>query len=141
TAVLAGINAVLAAHQRPPTTLDTWRTLLRRPPKHAYEQLLHTPLTDSAFARATRIFDTHSQRTRVTCPLATAARWALREWKAAGNTQSLLSMTPHDELVADIAAKSIHTYFTAVQGRIPTDEPAKAALLREHLTRHNLNPA
>ncbi|MGH3800516.1 MAG: HAD family hydrolase [Pseudonocardiaceae bacterium] len=140
-AALAGINAVCADHGRPAITLDTWRTLFRRPPRKAYEELLQTALTDTEFHGVTQIFDIHSSRARSTCSLAATARWALTEWSTTGHTQSLLSMTSHTEIIADTAARNVASYFTAIDGRTDTGEPAKSALLREHLTRHGINPA
>jgi pyruvate,water dikinase len=140
TAVLAGVNAIRAAHNQPPITLDTWRDLFQRPHRIAYEQLLEHRLTDSDYHRATEIFNDHSRRARPECSLAATAQGALKEWTAKGNTQSLLSMTPHSDLLAEVAANEIANLFTFIAGRPDTEVLSKAELLRSHLAQDGIEP-
>lgn len=139
-AVLTGINAVCAAYNREPITLDMWRCIYQRPPRTAYEQLLEIELTDTEFQCAIQIFNTHSARARRTCSLTESTRWALKEWVAAGNTQSLLSMTTQSEFLAEVHDHNLDAFFAAINGRNRPDEPTKTELLHEHLATHQIDP-
>ncbi|MGH3886418.1 MAG: HAD hydrolase-like protein [Pseudonocardiaceae bacterium] len=53
----------------------------------------------------------------------------------------LMVITGGEPMLQQKAMRNVASYFTAIDGRTDTGEPAKSALLREHLTRHGINPA
>ncbi len=140
-AALAGVNALCRAHNTPSVTLSVWRTLFQRPARTAYERLLQRPLSEDEWQQAEQLFHVFSQTVRPSCRLAHDAELCLERWRSLGGTQSVLSMTPHDELIEDVAARNLTNLFTLVQGRLHTETDGKAAHLRAHLADLGLDPA
>jgi len=50
-------------------------------------------------------------------------------------------MTPHSDLLAEVAANEIANLFTVIAGRPDTEASSKAELLRNHLTQNCIEPA
>jgi phosphoglycolate phosphatase-like HAD superfamily hydrolase len=66
---------------------------------------------------------------------------ALAAWQDAGRTQSLLSMFPHDRLVALAQFTDIAHFFSRVDGARADEGPRKEPHLRRHLDRLDVDPA
>jgi phosphoglycolate phosphatase-like HAD superfamily hydrolase len=65
---------------------------------------------------------------------------ALQRWAAAGRTQSLLSMYPHEELLPLVTAAGIASRFARIDGSVGTDVAHKAPHLARHLSSLALDP-
>lgn len=141
-AVIAAVNAVCAEFGRGPVELDEWRGLFTRPIVRSYERLLDRTLSTEDWAALDFRYH-HSYRELLhTCRLAAGAPEALREWRSAGKTQSLLSMWFHDELVPLITELELLDFFARVDGlRDRIGGGSKDAHLAAHLAALNLDPA
>lgn len=141
-AVLASVNAVCAEFGRDPVELDEWRGLYTRPIVHSYERLLGRALSKTDWAALDLRYH-HSYRELLhTCRLTAGAPEALRHWHSAGNTQSLLSMWFHDELVPLITEYELADYFARVDGlRDRIGGGSKDTHLAQHLAALELDPS
>ncbi|WP_132876519.1 HAD family hydrolase [Tamaricihabitans halophyticus] len=141
-AVLAAVNKVCAGFERPAVTLAEWRAIYGRPIIHSYERLLDMPIDDAAWARVDAYYHDHYRELLPDCGLAEGALDALRQWRAAGGTQSLLSMWFHDELtplVADFGLAELFGRVDGLQREVGGD--SKVEHMRSHLRAQRLDPA
>jgi phosphoglycolate phosphatase-like HAD superfamily hydrolase len=140
-AVVAAVNAVCAAYGRSEITLAQWRAAFRRPISETYEELLERQLSE----RDWEVIDAayHREYNGLVKDLALVhdAEAALRAWREAGGTQSLLSMWFHDDLVALTAELGIAHEFVRIDGlREGTGGASKAAYLKAHLAELDVDP-
>lgn len=141
-AVLSAVNGVCMAFGRQPVSLEEWRVMFRRPIQASYEDLLERDLTEDEWASLDRTYHDAYRRLLHTCKLADGVLEALRAWRAAGCSQSLLSMWFHDELVPLITEFGLIEFFTRVDGlRRKVGGGSKAEHLARHLEALGLEPA
>jgi phosphoglycolate phosphatase-like HAD superfamily hydrolase len=141
-AVVAAVNAVCARYQRAAISLAEWRAVFRRPISAVYEELLARPLTDADWAAIDGAYHEEYDRLVPDLDLARDARPALRMWRAAGNTQSLLSMWFHEDLVTLTDKLGVAAEFVRIDGlRSAVGGDSKAASLVAHLAGLDLDPA
>ena len=134
TIVVQSVNAALDRLDAGPIDADGYRDHYTRPVHLFYDKLLDRPVTneewelvDQAFHEAYRNLLHHGN-------LAHDARPALESVIAAGQTQSLLSMWWHTELVPMARRLGIDGLMTRIDGhRGDATGQAKAALLAQHL--------
>lgn len=74
----------------------------------------------------------HYAERRAACGLASGAVELLGGWRAAGHSQSILSMYEHEELVPLVRGFGIEEHFVRVDGRTGPSGGSKA----EHMVRH-----
>src|SRR5262249_20481295 len=141
-AVVAAVNAVCAAYQHPAITLDEWRAVFCRPLDRCYERLLGQALSTEDWHRIDRVYHDTYHALLPDQRLAAGAREALRTWRAAGGTQSLLSMWFHDELVRLVGELGLAADFDRIDGlRTEVGGGPKAEHLAEHLAALALDPS
>ncbi|WP_229680300.1 HAD family hydrolase [Saccharopolyspora thermophila] len=132
-AVVAAVNAVCTAFDRDHIDLDEWRSMFSRPLLQCYERLLRRSLSAEDWARIDVLYHEAYRNLLHTCGLATGVPDVLRDWVAAGRSQSLLSMWFHDELVPLVTELGLHELFDRIDGlRDDVGGGSKA----EHLVRH-----
>lgn len=133
-AVVAGAtNDAFVSIGAPPVPVDAQRRAFRRPVGEYYADLLGRRLDSDEFARLDKVFHDSYRDRLATCALASDARDVLREWRGRGNSQSLLSMWFHDELVPLVTRYGLTEHFTRVDGlRVRPGGGPKA----EHLVAH-----
>lgn len=140
-AVVASVNAVCAAFDRPPIELDYWRTIYRRPLLDCYEELLGRKLSTQDWIAIDRHYHEKYRTLIPTTRLAPGIPDELRRWQAGGGRQSLLSMWFHDELMALVAEHGLTELFARIDGlRVDTGGHGKTDHLREHLAELRIDP-
>ncbi|MGH8957290.1 MAG: HAD family hydrolase [Acidimicrobiia bacterium] len=132
--VVASVNQGLATFGAAPINLDGYRSHYTRPVKLFYDKLLARELTGEEWTEIDRVFHDSYRRALVKAQLTEGARDALEDAARAGNTQSLLSMFPHPDLVPLVKKLGIEGYFDRIDG-LSEGSPGdrKAQYLERHL--------
>ena len=139
-AVLAAVNRVCADFgHTTAVTLDQWREVFARPVKDCYERLLGRPLSAVDWARVDRLYHHEYRSLLHGVGLAHGVPDLLLPLR---QTQSLLSMWFHDELVPLVTGFGLHDLFTRVDGLRAPDPGgnSKAEHLAAHLDAQRLRP-
>ncbi|MFD0271130.1 HAD family hydrolase [Streptomyces sp. NPDC127106] len=131
-AVITATNASFAEFGFASITLERYRELYVVPVPKFYERLMGRLPTEAEWAVMDEAFHRHYWAAAADAGLAEGARELLSDWQAAGLTQSLLSLAPHDRLVPLVRAYGIDRHFLRVDGRTGPSHSSKAA----HLVRH-----
>lgn len=138
-AVLAAVNRICHDFGRDAITLDHWRDTYSRPLKDCYERLLDRTLTAADWARIDLVFHDEYRSALPACGLADGVPHLLGSLR---QTQSLLSMWFHHELVPKITELGLRDLFTRVDGlRAEVGGGSKAEHLAAHLDAQRLRPA
>jgi phosphoglycolate phosphatase-like HAD superfamily hydrolase len=119
----------------PPVDHDRYRTHYVQPIPLFYDRLagrILTPAEQRALAHSFR--EAYLQRLRH-CVLTADAIPALLRWSSAGGRQSLLSMYPHDELMALAEGHGIAQLFERIDGIGESRHDRKERHLADHLAR------
>lgn len=134
--VVEATNAAFALVGGPVVDADEHRRDFRRPIVDYYAYVLGRPIDAAEFVRLDRVFhDTYRTRL-VDCALADDAIEAINAWP---DTQSLLSMFFHDELVPEVTRRGLVDRLARVDGlRAQVGGGHKAEHLREHLAALNV---
>lgn len=134
--VVEATNAAFALVGGPVVDADEHRRDFRRPIVDYYAYVLGRPIDAAEFVRLDRVFhDTYRTRL-VDCALADDALEAINAWP---DTQSLLSMFFHDELVPEVTRRGLVDRLARVDGlRAQVGGGHKAEHLREHLAALNV---
>ncbi|WP_229402879.1 HAD family hydrolase [Micromonospora okii] len=98
-----------------------------------FARLAGRPLTRAEERELTRQFSAAYQLHNRRAGLRRSATRVLDQWRAAGRTQSVLSLSPHATLVAEVAAAQLREMFAIVHGRPADGVSTKAVHLRRHL--------
>ena len=139
---LAAANHVCEMFGAPPRELEEWRRIFRRPLLPFYEELLGRSFADGEWERLDTAYNSYYRSLLPSCRLADGALETLGAWRAAGGTQSLLSMAAHDHLVPVITEHGLVPHFTRVDGRRrDTGADSKAEHLVDHLAAQDIDPA
>ena len=141
-AVFAASNSAFAEIGLPSITLERYRELFCVPVPLFYQRLLgrmpeqwEWELMDGAFQR-------HYWALAGSCGLAEGAAELLAGRQAAGLTQSLCSLAPHEKLVEVVTAHGITERFLRVDGATGPSGTGKAGQLARHLAAlDGLDPA
>jgi phosphoglycolate phosphatase-like HAD superfamily hydrolase len=133
--VVNSVNAVLATVEGPTIDADTYRTHYTRPVKRFYDRLLDREFTMEEWLE----LDSHFHEVYVaaldTAFLTADAQLALEKVAAAGHTQSLLSMLPHELLMPLIDRFEIAHFFDRIDGH-RGGEGSPGDFKTEYLVRH-----
>lgn len=141
-ATMVAVNAVCAAFGRAPVDLDHWRSIYRRPLAETYRDLLGRDISADDWAEIDRRYHAAYRQLLPTIRLSAGIPDQLYRWRAAGGTQSLLSLWFHDELVPEVAGRGLADLFTRVDGqRGRIGGTGKTGHLVEHITALDLDPA
>ncbi|MEV5429570.1 HAD family hydrolase [Streptomyces sp. NPDC052701] len=131
-AIIAATNAAFAELGLEPLTLERYRELYCVPVPKFYERLMGQLPTDAEWELMDAVFHRYYAEHRVTCGLTEGAAELLAQWRAAGRSQSLLSMHVHEELLPLVQGFGIEAHFVRVDGRTGPSGGSKA----EHMVRH-----
>lgn len=131
--VVASVNDGLAAMGAGPIDLDGYRSHYKRPVKLFYDKLLDRELSGEEWNEIDRVFHDSYRRALVMAHLTEDARDALDQAARGGNTQSLLSMFPHPDLVPLVKKLGIEAYFDRIDGLA---EGSPGDLKAQYLERH-----
>ncbi|GAA1527009.1 HAD family hydrolase [Streptomyces albidochromogenes] len=132
SAVIGATNAAFAEIGIEPITLERYRELYCVPIPRFYERLMGRLPTEAEWLVMDEAFHRHYTELRVVCALAQGVEELLKEWAAAGRSQSLLSMYGHDQLLPVVRQYGIERHFVRVDGRTGPSGGSKAA----HMARH-----
>jgi phosphoglycolate phosphatase-like HAD superfamily hydrolase len=129
--VVTATNASLASAGGPSVTAEEHRRDFRRPVWAYYAHVLGRPLADDEFLGLDRVFHDAYRIGLLDCRLAMDAIDAVRAWT---DTQSLLSMWFHDELVPSVGRHGLAAHLARIDGlRDPVGGGSKGPHLRAHL--------
>jgi phosphoglycolate phosphatase-like HAD superfamily hydrolase len=140
-AVVGATNEVFKAYELAPMTADGFRAVYTRPIWVAYEHFLGRPLRDGEWELLDTGYHERYHELMTACDLDVGALAALRDWQAAGGSQSLLSMWWHDRLVPTVHGFEIDTYFDRVDGLRGAGGGPKADHMAAHLQALGVDPA
>lgn len=130
--VIKATNASFAEIGLPPITLERYRELYCVPVPRFYERLMGRLPTDAEWAVMDEVFHRHYWSLAHDAGLADGAGTLLADWQAAGLTQSMCSLAPHDRLLPIVRTHGIEHHFIRVDGRTGNSASGKA----EHMERH-----
>ncbi|MGP3983250.1 HAD family hydrolase [Streptomyces sp. KR80] len=131
-AVIEATNASFAEIGLPPITLARYRDLYCVPVPRFYERLMGRLPTDEEWEVMDEAFHRHYWARAESAGLTEGAKELLSQRVAAGLTQSLCSLAPHEFLIPIVRTHGIEQHFVRVDGRIGPSHTGKA----EHLVRH-----
>ncbi|NSC22034.1 HAD family hydrolase [Streptomyces albus subsp. chlorinus] len=131
--VLDATNAAFDELGLPAITLERYRELYCVPVPRFYERLIGRPPTDEEWEVMDETFHRHYWARISGAGLAEGAAELLAARKAAGRTQSLCSLAPHDRLLPLLRTYGIDGHFTRVDGALGPSGGGKAAQMVRHL--------
>ncbi|MEV8566554.1 HAD family hydrolase [Streptomyces sp. NPDC051322] len=132
-AVIDATNASFAEVGLSPITLERYRELYCVPVPRFYERLMGRLPTDAEWSVMDEAFHRHYWALAEHARLAVGAEQLLTDWQAAGLTQSLCSLAPHDHLIPIVRTHGIEQRFIRVDGRIGSSSAGKAEQMVRHL--------
>ncbi|MDQ0991243.1 HAD family hydrolase [Streptomyces sp. V3I7] len=132
-AIIGATNAAFAELGMEPITLERYRSLYCVPVPRFYERLLGRMPTDTEWEAMDEVFHRHYTEHRLRCGLTEGAADLLAGWRSAGNSQSLLSMYGHAELLPLVREFGIEPHFIRVDGRTGPSGGSKAVHMVRHL--------
>ncbi|NUS11276.1 MAG: HAD family hydrolase [Streptomyces sp.] len=133
-AVIEATNASFAELGLPPITLDRYRELYCVPVPRFYERLIGRLPSDAEWEVMDETFHRHYWTLAETCGLAAGAAELLAARQAAGLTQSLCSLAPHEQLLPIVASHGITGHFLRVDGRTGSSTAGKSEQMVRHLS-------
>lgn len=137
--VISCTGDVLSAYGFPALTFEQYRTAHIHPDIELYSALLGRPVGAAEMARIRVDFESGYQRRMAEARLAADAMAALTAWSAHG-TQSVLSLSPHEQVVAAVRRLGLYELFARVDGRTRPELGRKAADLVRHLAALGVEP-
>lgn len=132
-AVLAATNGSFEEVGLPPITLERYRDLYCVPVPRFYERLMGRLPSEEEWLAMDEAFHRHYAAHAVDAALAEGARQLLEERLAAGRTQSLCSLAPHEQLIPLVRTYGIDRHFVRVDGRTGRSDQGKARQMVRHL--------
>ncbi|MDI3407477.1 HAD family hydrolase [Streptomyces cavernicola] len=130
--VIKATNASFEEIGLPPITLERYRELYCVPVPRFYERLMGRMPTEEEWEVMDGTFHRHYWSLAEGAALADGAGELLADWQAAGLTQSMCSLAPHDRLLPIVRTHGIEHHFIRVDGRVGNSTSGKA----EHMERH-----
>ncbi|QDQ11895.1 HAD family hydrolase [Streptomyces spectabilis] len=132
-AVIDATNASFVEIGLEPITLERYRELYCVPVPRFYERLMGRLPTDAEWLMMDAVFHKHYGARVDACVLAEGAAELLAARQAAGRTQSLLSLAPHEQLVPLVRRHGIAERFVRIDGRTDGSHTGKAERMVRHL--------
>ncbi|MDN3297523.1 haloacid dehalogenase-like hydrolase [Streptomyces ficellus] len=132
-AVIGATNAAFEEIGMEPITLARYRELYCVPVPLFYERLMGRLPTEAEWVVMDGAFHRHYWARAGACGLTAGAAELLATRQAAGFTQSLLSLAPHERLIPIVQRHGIEERFVRVDGRIGDSTAGKAAHMVRHL--------
>jgi phosphoglycolate phosphatase-like HAD superfamily hydrolase len=132
--VIEATNASFAEIGIPAITLERYRELYCVPVPRFYERLLGRLPTDEEWVVMDSTFHRHYFARADSAGLAEGAARLLADWGAAGRTQSVCSLAPHERLLPWVDRLGIAPHFLRVDGNTGDSiVTGKAAQMARHL--------
>ncbi|MEV0119007.1 HAD family hydrolase [Streptomyces sp. NPDC050844] len=132
-AVIEATNASFAEIGLESITLERYRELYCVPVPKFYERLMGRLPTEAEWQVMDAVFHKHYWARAEGCGLADGAAELLAGRRAAGRTQSLLSLAPHEHLVPIVRRHGIEEHFVRIDGRMDASHAGKAERMVRHL--------
>ncbi|MBO1415370.1 HAD family hydrolase [Streptomyces sp. FH025] len=132
-AVLGASNAAFETIGIGPMTMQQYREQYEIPIPRFYERLLGRMPSADEWLELDDAFHVRYRELSRACGLTEGVRELLADWRAAGHSQSLLSMYDHDELVPLVDTFGLTGSFLRVDGRSGPSGGKKAEQLTRHL--------
>lgn len=132
-AVIAATNAAFGELGLPLITLERYREMYCVPVPRFYERLLGRMPSVSEWEVMDETFHRHYWELAAGAGLADGAAELLESRRAAGRTQSLCSLAPHDRLLPLVRDHGIDRHFLRVDGAVGPTGVGKAAQMVRHL--------
>ena len=132
-AVIEATNAAFAEIGLPAITLERYRELYCVPVPRFYERLLGRLPTEPEWEVMDESFHRHYWLRAGDAGLAEGAAELLAAQRAAGRTQSLCSLAPHDRLVPLVRTHGLTEHFVRVDGATGPSGGGKAEQMARHL--------
>jgi len=127
-------------HGFPPLTAEMYRENFTRPIPAFFEKVLGRPLERDEWASLDAAFHNAYHQGVEALQLAAGAAETMNALRDAGITQSLLSLHPHDMLIATINDRALGHYFERVDGALQGRHETKERALREHVQALGIAP-
>ncbi|MDI2131429.1 HAD family hydrolase [Yinghuangia seranimata] len=140
-AVIAATNDSFAAYGLPAITMERYRELYCVPVPRFYEKITGRVPEPDEWAMLDATFQRSYAAHAVACGLTPGVDGLLADWQRAGRTQSILSLTAHDDLVPFVDRFAIKDFFVRVDGRVGPAGGGKAEHLQRHLAAMDADPA
>jgi phosphoglycolate phosphatase-like HAD superfamily hydrolase len=131
--VVDALNHVLDHHRIERMDIDSYRRLYTRPLQLFYERVFGRPIDPDEWVELDELYHQGYRDALATVELAVDAHIALDTVEAAGATQSLLSMYPHQHLVPLVDRFGLTERFAMVDGLRGDGGGQKAPELVAHL--------
>lgn len=131
--VLDATNAAFDELGLPAITLERYRELYCVPVPRFYERLIGRLPTDSEWELMDETFHRHYWARIADAALAEGAAELLAARQAAGRTQSLCSLAPHERLLPLLRTYGVDGHFVRVDGAVGPSGGGKAAQMVRHL--------
>ncbi|MGA9595197.1 MAG: HAD hydrolase-like protein [Acidimicrobiia bacterium] len=132
--VVDAVNVSLAGFGAGPIDADDYRDHYTRPVRVFYDRLLNRAVTDDEWRRIDTTFHTNYSNGLHRVALTEDAEAAIRAVKAAGATQSILSMWWQEDLVPEVRRHGLDDIMVRIDGNTLEGGETKAALLEMHLS-------
>ncbi|WBB59002.1 HAD family hydrolase [Streptomyces sp. WMMC500] len=132
-AVIEATNASFTELGLPPITLERYRELYCVPVPRFYERLMGRLPTPEEWEVMDEAFHRHYWVRAEDAALADGAAELLAQRQAAGQTQSLCSLAPHQQLLPMVQAHGIADHFVRIDGRTGPSDGGKATHMVRHL--------
>jgi phosphoglycolate phosphatase-like HAD superfamily hydrolase len=132
-ALIGSVAAAFSSAGLPVVDARTHQSHFRRPITEFFDRLAGRRLSAAEHRALRSRFDEAYETFSPEITLAAGAEAALRQWRDAGHTQSLLSMCPQDVLLPQVERWGILGYFVLVDGFQGRGPDVKAWHLKEHL--------
>lgn len=133
--VVDAVSRSVSRYGEGPIDADTYRDHFTRPVRSFYDSLFGRAVDDMEWADLNKTFHDNYHSAVTGVALAHDAVKALDRVAELGWTQSLLSMSTHDELTRLVLNHRISDYFLLVSGLVTASGDLKASYLRQHLQR------
>ncbi|WP_371497334.1 HAD family hydrolase [Kitasatospora sp. NBC_00374] len=132
-AVLGASNAAFATLGVAPLTLERYREMYEIPIPRFYRRLLGRDPSQVEWEALDDVFHHRYAELSTACGLTDGVPALLSDWRAAGRSQSLLSMYEHERLVPVVEGFGLLGEFLRVDGRTGASGGRKAGHLARHL--------
>lgn len=131
--VVESVSRSIARHGLPLLDADMYRDHYTRPVRSFYDSLFGRAVDDMEWEDLNKTFHELYFESVDRATLSLDAHAALKRVAELGWSQSLLSMSTHDELVRLVRAHGLKEYLSPVSGLTMANGDLKASYLRAHL--------
>ncbi len=139
--VVESVSRSITRHGLPQLDADTYRDHYTRPVRSFYDSLFGRAVDDMEWEDLNKTFHELYFGSVDRATLALDARAALMRVAELGWSQSLLSMSTHDELVRLVKLHDLEEYLSPVSGMTMANGDLKAGSLRAHLAKAGISPS